>query len=408
MSNYNVIQAPSIGHIVKAWTKGVELDERAIVQLQNVASLPFIYKWVAAMPDAHWGMGATVGSVIATKSAIVPAAVGVDLGCGMVAARTSYTANDLPESLRELRASIERAIPVGGPGETGSWKENGRYGPPASVSSAWVRMFEGYEKILARHPKIKGGLTEDQLGTLGTGNHFIEVCLDKESRVWVMLHSGSRGVGNRIASYFIEHAKQDMRRWYINLPDQDLAYIPEGSEFFGDYWNAIKWAQDFAAVNRELMLERALTALKDNLSAIPGHLTDLMVNCHHNYVAKEHHYGENVWVTRKGAVRAQVGDMGIIPGSMGARSFIVRGLGNPESFNSCSHGAGRVMSRGEAKRRISLEEHARAVAGVECRLDEDVIDESPAAYKNIDAVMTAQSDLVEIVHELKQVLCVKG
>lgn len=404
--NYEVIK-PEKG-LVKAWVRGVHLDDNARQQLVNVASMPFIYKWVAAMPDAHWGMGATVGSVIATKGAIIPAAVGVDLGCGMVAARTNYTANDLPDTLKPLREEIERAIPVGGPGEHGSWKEPGRYGPPASVSTAWHGMAEKFQQILQKHPKIKGGLTEDQLGTLGTGNHFIEVCLDTENRVWVMLHSGSRGVGNRIASYFIERAKQDMRRWHINLPDQDLAYIPDGSEFFGDYWQGVKWAQDFAAVSRSLMLARALDALYKSIDRTWTPVTDMVVNCHHNYISKENHYGENVWVTRKGAVRAQAGDMGIIPGSMGAKSFIVRGKGNPESFNSCSHGAGRVMSRGEAKRRISLEDHMKAVAGVECRIDADVIDESPAAYKSIDAVMSAQEDLVEIVHTLKQVVCVKG
>ncbi len=246
------------------------------------------------------------------------------------------------------------------------------------------------------------------LGTLGTGNHFIELCLDEDDQVWVMLHSGSRGVGNRIGSYFIELAKEDMRRWFINLPDQDLAYLPEGTEHFDDYVHAVHWAQDYARTNRELMMDAVLEALRGSgiLPAFEARLE--AVNCHHNYVAREHHYGENVFVTRKGAVRARRGDLGIIPGSMGARSFIVRGLGNAESFHSCSHGAGRAMSRTEARRRFSVADHAAATAGIECRKDEDVIDETPMAYKSIDAVMHAQRDLVEIVHTLRQVVCVKG
>lgn len=400
----NVIQGSK--HIIKAWTDGVPLDEVTVTQLRNIAEMPFIHKWVAAMPDAHLGKGATVGSVIATKGAIIPAAVGVDLGCGMIAAKTNYLAEDLPEGLLDLRLAIEDAVPHGGPGEKGSWKEAGRYGVPASIHTLWGTMLTSYAKLTAKHP-IREGLTEAQLGTLGTGNHFIEICLDNDNAVWVMLHSGSRGVGNRIASYFIEGAKKDMRRWHINLPDADLAYIPEGSAFFDDYCEGVAWAQDYAAINRQIMLMRTLTALSKvvgkTLTSAP-----VIANCHHNYIDRESHYGENVWVTRKGAVRARQGDMGIIPGSMGAKSFIVRGKGNPESFNSCSHGAGRVMSRGEAKRKITIADHMKAVAGVECRLDEDVLDESPAAYKDIDAVMAAQSDLVEVVYTLKQVVCVKG
>jgi tRNA-splicing ligase RtcB len=407
-NNYNVLEGQQ--HIVKAWTRGVELDIKAEQQLRNVASMPFIYKWVAAMPDAHWGMGATVGSVIATKGAIIPAAVGVDLGCGMVAARTNLMASDLPDSLHSMRSAIEAAIPHGrtnngGNGDRGAWGN-----APDRIYIEWAKIVDGYEEIIAKHPKLNRGSTFEQLGTLGTGNHFIEVCIDTEQSVWMMLHSGSRGVGNRIGSYFIERAKAEMRRFYINLPDVDLAYIPDGSKEFGDYWNAVNWAQNFAAKSRMLMLDAAMRAITKELDreSISLGINEELVNCHHNYIAKESHYGNNVWVTRKGAVRARQGDMGIIPGSMGAKSFIVRGKGNPESFTSCSHGAGRVMSRGEAKRRISMEDHVKAVAGVECRIDSDVIDESPAAYKDIDAVMAAQSDLVEIVHTLKQVLCVKG
>lgn len=405
-TNYNVIEGEK--HIVKAWTKGVDLDDKAAGQLKNVASMPFIYKWVAAMPDAHWGMGATVGSVIATKGAIIPAAVGVDLGCGMVAARTNYTANDLPSDLKPLREAIERSVPHGR-SENGGRNDRGAWGDiPEQVAQEWARIEAGYKAIITKHPKLDRGNHVNHLGTLGTGNHFIEICLDTEQRVWIMLHSGSRGVGNRIGSYFIEKAKEDMRRFFINLPDADLAYIPDGSEVFGDYWNAVKWAQEFAAKNREIMLARTASVLHESLNRAWTPLSDIVVNCHHNYISKESHYGENVWVTRKGAVRAREGDMGIIPGSMGARSFIVRGKGNPESFHSCSHGAGRLMSRGQAKRTITMEQHAKAVAGVECRMDADVIDESPAAYKDIDAVMAAQGDLVEIAHTLKQIVCVKG
>jgi tRNA-splicing ligase RtcB (3'-phosphate/5'-hydroxy nucleic acid ligase) len=392
---------------IKCWTDGVELEESAKQQLRNVAALPFIHHHVAVMPDVHWGMGATVGSVLPTIGAIVPAAVGVDLGCGMMAMRTTLRADQLPDNLAAIRQGIERAIPVGGPGEHGSWKEKGRNGPPASVATAWREMKAGYEAIVQGHPKIGRGLTAEQLGTLGTGNHFIEVCLDEADRVWVMLHSGSRGVGNRIGTYFIERAKEQMRRHFITLPDKNLAYFVEGGDEFNKYVEAIGWAQRFALMNRELMMDRALAVLRDALG-IPFTLDGQAVNCHHNYVAKEHHHGANVWITRKGAVRARQGDLGIIPGSMGARSFVVRGKGNPESFHSCSHGAGRRMSRGEARRRFTVEDHAKATAGVECRKDAAVIDETPMAYKDINAVIAAQRDLIEVVHTLRQVVCVKG
>jgi tRNA-splicing ligase RtcB len=405
-TTYNVLQDEQ--RLVKAWTKGVELDDKARQQLMNVASLPFIHKWVAAMPDAHWGMGATIGSVIATKGAIIPAAVGVDLGCGMVASRTSLKASDLPDNLHELRSAIEAAVPHGRT-ENGRGNDKGGWGNrvPEPVLQEWQKLDDGLKRIEAVHPAIHGANSLSHLGTLGTGNHFIEICLDKEQHVWIMLHSGSRGIGNRIGSYFIEKAKQDMRRWFINLPDEDLAYIPEGSEYFKEYYDAVKWAQEFAFVNRQIMLRAVYVALEGMLGRAVRE-AESAVNCHHNYIAKENHYGSNVWVTRKGAVRARKGDLGIIPGSMGAKSFIVRGLGNPESFESCSHGAGRTMSRAEAKRRVTLEAHAKAVEGVECRIDADVVDETPAAYKSIDAVMEAQKDLVEVVYELKQVLCVKG
>lgn len=407
-TRYNVI-AEEQGVPVKAWTKGVPLEDAARQQLLNAARLPFVFKWIAAMPDVHWGIGATVGSVIPTKGAIIPAAVGVDIGCGMMAVQTSLNARDLPENLKGIRSAIEGAVPHGrtnhgGAGDRGAWGDI-----PQRNESVWVTELKGrYEAILAKHPKLDRGNHANHLGTLGTGNHFIEVCLDEAESVWFMLHSGSRGVGNRMGSYFIELARKDMKRFFINLPDADLAYFPEGTEKFGDYVEAVEWAQDYARWNRHLMMEQAVGAVRSS-GEVPAFAAEVKaINCHHNYVARESHFGENVLVTRKGAVRAREGDMGIIPGSMGARSYIVRGKGNPESFCSCSHGAGRAMSRNEAKRRFTVEDHARMTEGVECRKDEDVIDETPAAYKSIDAVMAAQADLVEIVHTLRQVVCVKG
>ncbi|AGC46751.1 hypothetical protein MYSTI_05473 [Myxococcus stipitatus DSM 14675] len=405
--NYEVL-SDEAGRPIKAWTVGVPFEDEAKKQLRNVRGLPFIHKWVAVMPDVHRGYGATVGSVVPTVGAVVPAAVGVDIGCGMIAVRTTLRADQLPDSLRGVRSAIERAVPHGrsdngGRNDVGAWRV-----APASHQQAWARLVEGYDRIVAKHPRIGRGPELAHLGTLGTGNHFIELCLDESDGVWLMLHSGSRGVGNRIGSYFIELAKEDMRRWYINLPDADLAYLPEGTEHFEDYVFAVSWAQDFAATNREMMLKGAVEALQLSGELPPFELSDSAVNCHHNYVARENHFGKNCFVTRKGAVRAREGDLGIIPGSMGARSYIVRGKGNADSFHSCSHGAGRVMSREAAKRRFTLEDHEKATAGIECRKDVDVIDETPAAYKPIDAVMAAQADLVEVVHTLKQVVCVKG
>ncbi len=404
--NYEVLHEQ--GHApVKSWTRGVPFDDNAKRQVLNMAQMPFIHKWVAIMPDVHMGKGATIGSVIPTIGAVIPAAVGVDLGCGMMAAKTTLTASDLPDSLELMRSAIEKAVPHGmsrtrGGRDKGSWGE-----PPADVLEKWLHLSEGFQHLCDKHPFLKNSNNLKHLGTLGTGNHFIEVCLDEDQAVWVMLHSGSRGVGNKIGSHFIAQAKKEMERWFIHLPDKDLAYLPEGSQHFRDYVEAVAWAQDFAQVNREVMMARTLQAIREVLPK-PFSADVEAVNCHHNYISKENHYGENVWVTRKGAVSARRGEMGIIPGSMGAKSYIVRGLGNEESFCSCSHGAGRVMSRTEAKRRVSMEEHLKAVAGVECRTDADVIDETPSAYKPIEAVMEAQSDLVEIVHTLKQVLCVKG
>ena len=393
---------------IKAWTNGVAFEPEAEAQLRRVASLPFIHKWVAVMPDVHAGIGATVGSVIACDRAVIPAAVGVDIGCGMMAVKTSLRAEQLPDDLRAVRLAIEAAVPHGRT-DRGGKNDRGAHGePPASVAAAWAELAPGYAQILAGHQSAGNAAHVNQLGTLGTGNHFIELCLDEAGAVWVMLHSGSRGAGNRIGSYFIERAKAEMRRWFINLPDEDLAYLPQGSDLFRDYVHAVEWAQQYARVNRELMMQATIGALRATglLPEFTAHLE--AVNCHHNYVSHEHHYGANVIVTRKGAVRARAGELGIIPGSMGARSFIVRGKGNPESFTSCSHGAGRAMSRTKAKKVFTLADHAAATAGVECRKDADVIDETPGAYKAIDDVMAAQADLVEIVYTLKQIVCVKG
>jgi tRNA-splicing ligase RtcB (3'-phosphate/5'-hydroxy nucleic acid ligase) len=398
------------GHPIKAWIKGVDVEDQAIAQLQNVASLPFIYKHVAAMPDVHWGRGATIGSVIATKGAVVPAAVGVDLGCGMMALQTTITANDLPDQLDAMRSAIESVVPHGrtdngGRGDRGAWHDL-----PDIVSTVWQGFESRYQLIAAKHPKAISSNNARHLGTLGTGNHFIEVCLDECDRVWVMLHSGSRGLGNRIGSYFIQKAKQEMERYFIDqfLPDQDLAYLVEHSELFDDYVEAVEFAQAFALANRKVMMKRTLEAVRSALPGLAVDVTEMAVNCHHNYIRRENHYGANVWVTRKGAVSAHAGELGIIPGSMGTASYIVRGKGSPDSFCSCSHGAGRRMSRGQARREITLEQHRAALKGISARLDAEVLDESPAAYKDIDQVMMAQTDLVDVVHSLRQVVNVKG
>ena len=363
---------------IKMWTRGVPVEDGARAQLARAAQMPFVFKHVAVMPDVHIGIGATVGSVIPTKGAVIPAAVGVDIGCGMMAARTSLVASDLPDNLEAIRSAIEQAVPHGrvvgrGKRDNGSWGD-----PPAPIVEAWATLAQRFDRLCDKHPRLKNTNNLVHLGTLGTGNHFIELCLDEEQRVWVMLHSGSRGVGNAIGTFFIELAKQDMRKWHINLPDEDLAYFPEGTDHFDDYVEAVGWAQDFAALNRRMMMTNVIRALRGQI-AKPFDAEMEAVNCHHNYVQRENHFGENVLVTRKGAVRAAKGVMGIIPGSMGAKSFIVRGLGNPESFDSCSHGAGRVMSRTAAKKLVTLDEHIADTAGVECRKDEGVIDETPKA-----------------------------
>ena len=398
---FELLHDGSGGVPIKGWTHGVPVEREAREQLRNIAAMPFVGPWVAVMPDVHLGIGATVGSVVPTKGAIIPAAVGVDIGCGMAAVRTTLTATDLPDSLAPLRHSIERSIPVG----RGEHRK-----VPDSVASklAQAGLEPRLEAIRRRHPKLRADKVDRQCGTLGGGNHFIEVCLDEADRVWVMLHSGSRGTGNLIGNYFIELARTQLAKRVLGfrVPDRDLAFFLEGEPLFDDYVEAVSWAQDYARVNREAMLARVLHDMRHALP--PFQLEKQAVNCHHNYVERETHFGDSMLVTRKGAVSARAGELGIIPGSMGARSFIVRGLGNADSLHSCSHGAGRVMSRSRAKAEITLEQHVAATAHVECRKDAGVIDESPAAYKDIDAVMAAQRDLVEIVHTLRQVVCVKG
>jgi len=417
--NYEVTETSGVP--IKAWTRGVPVEDAAMQQLKNCASMPFVYKHVAVMPDVHFGMGATVGSVIPTVGAVIPAAVGVDIGCGMLACKTNLVASDLPDSLGAVRSAIEHAVPHGrtndgGANDRGAWGDVSESTQP-DIWKAWnpysVAAYETlngrFRALVQKHPEAKFEKTNNlrHLGTLGTGNHFIEVCLDESQAVWVMLHSGSRGVGGRIGAYFIELAKREMERWFIHLPDRDLAYLSEGSQHFDDYIDAVSWAQDFAAANRWLMLTATLGAISTALGR-PVVELETAIQCHHNYVSRENHFGKNVLVTRKGAVRAREGDLGIIPGSMGARSFIVRGKGNPDSFCSCSHGAGRRMSRTEAKRRFTVEDHIAATVGVECRKDAGVVDETPGAYKEIDAVMAAQAELVDVVYTLKQVVCVKG
>ena len=408
MASYDLIETDG-GVPIKAWTRGVAVEDAARKQLANIAKLPIVFHHVAAMPDVHFGIGATVGSVVPTERAIIPAAVGVDIGCGMMAVETTLAASQLPDTLRPLRTAIEHAVPhgrtaSGGRGDRGAWHDI-----PAASAAAWHELAPGYEQLVDRHKALGHGNDVNHLGTLGTGNHFIEVCLDERDRVWFMLHSGSRGVGNRIGTYFIDLARDDMKRHLRNLPDANLAYLEEGTRHFRDYVAAVGWAQRFARTNRDLMMASVVAAARGpDVGLPPFELGELAVNCHHNYVEREHHFGKDVFVTRKGAVRAGLGELGIIPGSMGARSFIVRGKGERESFCSCSHGAGRAMSRGEARRRFTLDDHARATEGVECRKDAAVIDETPGAYKPIDAVMAAQADLVDVVHELRQVVCVKG
>jgi tRNA-splicing ligase RtcB len=362
--------------------------------LRNVSRLPCLYKHVALMPDAHLGIGSMVGSVIATKDAVIPATVGVDIGCGMAAIKTPFKSSILEGKLKDLRHQIERTIPVG-------FNEHKEAVDESNAWEGWKQFGDLHKGVQHRRDKAM-----KQLGTLGGGNHFLEVCLDTEDNVWLMLHSGSRNIGNEVASRHIETAKSLHK--LSELPDPNLAYFVQGTEEFKNYWRDLEWAQSYAMKNREIMMKRLLRQFNRMFNNSEDFVPEVSVNCHHNYVSPEVHFGEKVYITRKGAIRADEGVYGIIPGSMGAKSFIVKGLGNPQSFNSCSHGAGRKMSRTQAKKAFTRADLERQTAGVECRKDAGVIDEIPSAYKNIDEVMRNQSDLVEVVAQLKQVVCVKG
>ena len=391
---------------IKEWTVGVEMEDHARAQLHNVANLPFIYKHIAVLPDAHAGIGCVVGSVVPTTKAISPAFVGVDLGCGCIAQKTTLKRSMLPSDLAALRKVIEQSIPHGFVAkgrDPGSWGN-----PPTEVNIAWMELEPGYKKIIEKHSKCTHKDPVSQFGTLGSGNHAYEVCYDENEEVWLLIHSGSRGPGNKMASYFISLAKQNMKKYYITLPDENLAYLPEGTDDFDDYMQVINWAQRYAKINRELMITLSAKGIVKSKLVPKFELTDDVVHCHHNYVSRENHFKHNVYVTRKGAISAKKGELGIILANMGTPSYIVSGLGNKESFMSASHGAGRRMSRTEAKQTFTLKDHKESVTGVECRLDKDILDETPKAYKDINAVMKAQEDLVEKVHELRQVICVKG
>jgi len=394
---------------VKFWTSGVEVEEEATKQIQKITTLPILAGHLAIMPDVHWGMGATVGSVIPTRAAIIPSAVGVDIGCGMCAVRTGLTANDLPDSLRGIRLAIEKKIPVGfNEHQYPLVISDGDYiGKCLSRTSAALAERFKTLRVIDQIRNRDDAKVFRQLGTLGGGNHFIELCLDTKNQVWVMLHSGSRGIGNKIGSFAIQMAREIAEKIDREIPDKNLAWLDEGTPEFEMYVEGMHWAQDYAAHSRDLMLYLVLQALCEHFGFEVA-LMESVINCHHNYTSVETHFGQKMWVTRKGAVSAQAGELGIIPGSMGAKSFIVQGKGNTDAYCSCSHGAGRKLSRSAAKKQFTVADLAEQTHGIECRKDADVIDEIPSAYKNIDAVMAAQADLVEIVHTLNQVMCIKG
>ena len=397
------------------WTKGVPFDENAKELVEQVATLRFVYHHLAVMPDVHWGAGCSVGTVLAFRNAAIPAAVGYDIGCGMLAFKTSYKEKDLNADLPLLRKSIEAAVPHGrtppkeSRDDVGAWAYRKE---PKIVEDTWrYQLKPDYEQIIEKYESLKRANSANHLGTLGTGNHFIELSKDENNHVWIVIHSGSRGIGHAIATLFIKKAKKIMEQYFIKPPNPDLAYLPNGTPEFKDYMFAVQWAQKYAKLNRFLMLQLTYNAVKDHLKHARVDINEKdYIDCHHNYIAWEHHYGNNVLITRKGAVRL-AGDskLGIIPGSMGSESYIVSGKENGASFNSCSHGAGRVMSRTKAKKDISVEQHEEDVKNVECReTDRDLLEESPKAYKDIKAVMAAQSDLVNIEHTLNQLICVKG
>lgn len=409
--NFNIIK--SRGSLdIKAWNNGVHFESGVYDQSRDVAEIPGVVG-ISLMPDAHFGMGCTVGSVIATKGIIIPAAVGVDIGCGMDAVRTNLTIADLPKSLAYLREEIEAMIPVGFDYHSPKRLHDPRHvNTSIAVGKYYRELAAGSDSVFNKHPGVLDlgknmyDKIRSQLGTLGGGNHFIELSLDENDDLWIVLHSGSRGIGNCTGRYFINLAKAECATNGVKLPSKNLAYFTEGSSGYDDYYEAVQWAQQYAFNNRAAMLELVIVGLARHFSTFD--LADDVISCHHNFVQSEIHGGEKLNITRKGAVYAGEGVMGIIPGSMGAKSFIVRGLGNADSYESCSHGAGRAMSRTDAKKTFTVADHVAATAGIECRKDKGVLDETPGAYKSIDAVMAAQTDLVEPVHTLRQVVSVKG
>ena len=421
MSNYNVYNQDGKGTIIKGWTKGVPVEDQALEQAKLCAQMPFIYKWIALMPDVHAGMGSTIGSVIPTVGAVMPSTVGVDIGCGMQALRIQgLTRDELIGREDEILGALNRAIPNG---RTDNGQENdiGRWKRcPDAVENMWLnpihfsgshhkgeRLVDRYRALLENYPKLDRGPTWEHLGTLGTGNHFCEIAQSGiNGDVWILLHSGSRGLGARIGNDFMRLSKEINQKWFIQLPHRDLAYFPQGTKEFDDYMEAVQLAQDFARASRNIMVDNALEAICGVLGE--ELISDFRFDCHHNYVDIENHFGKNVLVTRKGAVRAREKDWGIIPGSMGAKSYIVTGTGCEDSFTSCSHGAGRKMSRTAAKKQFTLEDHARDTEGVTCLKDESVLDETPQAYKDIDNVIEAERDLVEVKYVLKGFICLKG
>jgi tRNA-splicing ligase RtcB len=384
---------------IRLWTPLHEVESGALDQLKNIAALPWVFHHVAVMPDVHLGKGATVGSVVAMKDAVCPAAVGVDIGCGMGAIRTSLRAADLPESLGRLRSDIEAAIPVGF-----NWHDEPPLGRsfPHEIVRDGAKLFAEFGEL---HPAVQDdlGKARRQIGTLGGGNHFIELCLGEDDRVWLMLHSGSRNIGKTLAEVHIAIARKLAHN--RALPDRDLAAFLAGTPEMAAYRNDLLWAQRYAMLNRRVMFALYLDVVRRHF---PEVAFEAPILCHHNYVSEETHFGQQVIVTRKGAISARAGEMGIIPGSMGTASYIVRGLGNPDSFSSASHGAGRRMSRGQAKRTFTTRDLRAQTEGIECRKDAGVLDEIPGAYKDIDQVMANQSDLVEVVARLRQVVVVKG
>ena len=380
------------------------IEPQALEQLHNISEMPFVFKHLAVMPDCHLGKGATVGSVIATKGAIIPAAVGVDIGCGMIAVKTKFFAKDLPDGLEKIRIGIERRIPLGAGVSNKSLTE--------SAEKKWVdlnlnAMDQGRLGIYAELDKNWA----TAIGTLGSGNHFIELSLDQSDQVWIVLHSGSRGIGNKIAQKHIKIAQGLCEEMFVALKDRDLAYLPEGRQEFKDYITDLLWAQDFARLNRDEMMDRVLKELSYSFFNEDGHQVEIeleRINCHHNFTQKEQHFNQSVWLTRKGAIQMRRGQMGVIPGSMGTRSYIVSGLENPLSYASAPHGAGRRFSRTEARKRFTMDDFDIAMKGIECRRSKELIDELPGAYKDIDEVMENSKELVKIEYELRQVLNVKG